>query len=125
MQTTYCFTQTTYPKLVNDSLIVITPSQLKATNLIFLEHKKLELESRELKAQIESYDNLLSLYLAKDSLRVKQINELSDFNKQSVETIKNQNLEIDKLTRKNLIYKGISIGGVTITASLLLILILK
>ena len=69
----WCSSQNIYPKLVNDSLIVITPKQLKSTTLIFLEHKKLKLEKVELIKQVDSYA-LLTANLAKaDSLRKLQL----------------------------------------------------
>ena len=65
----WCSSQNTYPKLINDSLVVITPQQLKATNLIFLEHKKFKLEIPELKKQLTSYESLINSYERTDSVR--------------------------------------------------------
>lgn len=38
---------------MQDSLIVITPQQLKLTNCIFLEHEKLKLELKEINKKLE------------------------------------------------------------------------
>ena len=62
-----------YPKLVDDSLVVITPQQLKASNLIFLEHKKLKLERFELNKQLTSYELLTANYAKTDSIRLQQL----------------------------------------------------
>ena len=97
------FSQTTWkPKLVDDSLIVITPSQLKQTNLIFLEHEKLKLTNHELENQIASYQSLYDNSLKVDSLQRSVI-----FNMQ--EDLQKQNIIIEKLrtTNKNLAIWGI------------------
>lgn len=121
----WSFSQTTYPKLTNDSLIVITPQQLKTTNLIFLEHKKLKLKVPELNRQITSYENLIHSYIKSDSLKNSQIQELNKYVEISEQIKKNQLKEIDKLKSKNQLYKGLSIGGTTISITLLIILLIK
>lgn len=117
--------QTTYPKLTSDSLIVITPQQLKATNLIFLEHKKLKLEIPELNKQIVSYESLINSYAKSDSLKNSQIDELTNYMEVSEQVRENQLREINKLKSKNQLYKGLSIGGVTVSVMLLITLLIK
>lgn len=117
--------QTTYPKLTSDSLIVITPQQLKATNLIFLEHKKLKLEVPELNKQIVSYESLINSYAKSDSLKNSQIDELTNYMEVSEQVRENQLREINKLKSKNQLYKGLSIGGVTVSVMLLITLLIK
>lgn len=119
----WSFSQTTYPKLTSDSLIVITPQQLKATNLIFLEHKKLKLEVPELNKQIISYESLINSYAKSDSLKNSQINELTNYMEVSEQVRENQLREINKLKSKNQLYKGLSIGGVSVI--LLITLLIK
>ena len=121
----WSFSQTTYPKLTSDSLIVITPQQLKATNLIFLEHKKLKLEVPELNKQIISYESLINSYAKSDSLKNSQIDELTNYMEVSEQVRENQLREINKLKSKNQLYKGLSIGGVTISVILLITLLIK
>lgn len=121
----WSFSQTTYPKLTSDSLIVITPQQLKATNLIFLEHKKLKLEVPELNKQIVSYESLINSYAKSDSLKNSQINELTNYMEVSEQVRENQLREINKLKSKNQLYKGLSIGGVTVSVMLLITLLIK
>lgn len=121
----WSFSQTTYPKLTSDSLIVITPQQLKATNLIFLEHKKLKLEVPELNKQIVSYESLINSYAKSDSLKNSQIDELTNYIEVSEQVRENQLREINKLKSKNQLYKGLSIGGVTVSVMLLITLLIK
>ena len=121
----WCSSQNTYPKLVNDSLVVITPQQLKATNLIFLEHKKFKLEIPELKKQIISYESLINSYERNDSVKNVQINRLMLHAQASEQVMQNQLREINKLESKKKLYKGLTVGGVTVSVVLLITLLLK
>ena len=121
----WCSSQNTYPKLTNDSLIVITPQQLKATNLIFLEHKKLKLEIPELNKQIASYESLIKSYEQTDSVRNAQVKRLMLHVEVSEQVMQNQLREINKLESKNKLYKGLTIGGVTVSVILIATLLLK
>ena len=120
-----CFSQNTYPLILNDSLIVISPTQLKQTNLIFLEHRKLSLENRELKIQNKNYGKLISNYQVSDSVKNEQIslltNNLGEYNN----IIEKQRVQIEKLQSSKKLYKGIAVGGVTISLGLLILLIVK
>lgn len=119
----WCSSQNTYPKLVNDSLVVITPQQLKATNLIFLEHKKFKLEIPELKKQLTSYESLINSYEHNDSVKNAQINRLMLHAQASEQVMQNQLREINKLESKKKLYKGLTVGGVSVV--LLITLLLK
>lgn len=121
----WCSSQNTYLKLVNDSLVVITPQQLKATNLIFLEHKKFKLEIPELKKQITSYESLINSYERNDSVKNAQINRLMLHAQASKQVMQNQLREINKLESKKKLYKGLTVGGVTVSVVLLITLLLK
>ena len=59
--------QTTYP-VIRDSIVLITPSQLKTTNLIFNEHSYLKKENSLLKDKISTLENINSNYEKLDSL---------------------------------------------------------
>ena len=112
----WCSSQNIYPKLVNDSLIVITPKQLKSTNLIFLEHKKLKLEKVELIKQVDSYA-LLTANLAKaDSLRKLQLERANMHSKLQDTAIQTQQEQLRKITKKNkrLTTLSTSLGVVTV-----------
>ena len=97
----WCSSQNIYPKIVNDSLIVITPQQLKTTNLIFLEHKKFKLEFPELNKQISSYEKIIKSYVKTDSIKDNQIDSLMYYAKESNQFIQNQNIQINKLKSNN------------------------
>ncbi len=122
---TWCSSQNTFPKLTNDSLIVITPQQLKATNLIFLEHKKLKLEVPELSMQINSYESLIKSYEQSDSIQNAKIERLLLHAENSEQVMQNQLREINKLESKNKIFKGLTIGGVTVSVALLIAMFVK
>ncbi len=120
-----CFSQSTYPLILNDSLIVISPTQLKQTNLIFLEHKKLSLENSELKIQNENYGKLIFNYQVSDSVKNEQISLLTNSLGEYNSIIEKQKVQIGKLQSSKKLYKGIAVGGVTISLGLLILLIVK
>lgn len=120
-----CFSQSTYPLILNDSLIVISPTQLKQTNLIFLEHKKLSLENSELKIQNENYGKLVFNYQVSDSVKNEQISLLTNSLGEYNSLIEEQRVQIGKLQSSKKLYKGIAVGGVTISLGLLILLIVK
>ena len=122
---TVCFSQTTYPSILNDSLIVITNKQLKQTNLLFLDRERLIKENSELKFQIDNYNSILDNYKYTDTIKSNQIDllktNLNDYNN----IINNQSIKIDKLNKSNKVLKGISIGGIVISISLIALLCLN
>lgn len=99
----------TYPKILGDSIVLITPEQLKETNLIFNEHNllknKIPLLERKIQVLTEINDNHSKI----DSLRVQEINQY----KANVDKLK-KSIKI-----KNTLITGISSGFVV---SLLLLL---
>lgn len=118
------FSQSTYPKLTQDSLVVITPSQLKATNLIFAEHRALKLEVSELNALSESY-KLLSKNLTKsNTIKTQQVEQLTFYAKEADQQITLQSKNINKLTKSNNRLKLLSFGGITFGVTSLLMLLM-
>lgn len=117
--------QNMYPKLVDDSLVVITPQQLKASNLIFLEHKKLKLERFELNKQLTSYELLTSNYAKTDSIRLQQLARAELQMQMYDEAISKQREQIAKMNKKNKRLTTLSIGGFAISVGLLLALLIK
>ena len=99
----------TYPKILGDSIVLITPEQLKETNIIFNEHNllktKVPLLERKIRVLTEINDNHSKI----DSLRVQEINQY----KANVDKLK-KSIKI-----KNTLITGISSGFVV---SLLLLL---
>lgn len=125
MLPTLSFSQNTYPKIVNDSLIVITPKQLKQTNFIFLEHKKLKLQIPELNSQIESLEKYIDTYMLSDSIKENKIQNLEAYAKSANNTIIEQSSIIKDLEVKKNLFRQLSIGGFTVSLAMLSILILK
>lgn len=117
--------QNMYPKLVDDSLVVITPQQLKASNLIFLEHKKLKLERFELNKQLTSYELLTANYAKTDSIRLQQLARAELQMQMYDEAISKQREQIAKMNKRNKRLTTLSIGGFAISVGLLLALLIK
>lgn len=102
-----------------DSIVCITPEQLKITNLIFAEHSKLKYENYLLYKQVDAY-RLDNQYL--DSINQLQLQKYNNI----VNSYENQIIDLNKsLEDSNRSIKIWKIGGITIGAGLLLWLILK
>lgn len=91
---TYSFSQTT-------STIIITPEQLKTTNLIFLEHEKYTKEVPLLNKKIETLEEINKSWLHTDSIR--RINE-----KQYNTIIKRDSIKITQLQSSHKKYKVVT-----------------
>ena len=91
---TYSFSQTT-------STIIITPEQLKTTNLIFLEHEKYTKEVPLLNKKIETLEEINKSWLHTDSIR--RINE-----KQYNAIIKKDSIKITQLQSSHKKYKVVT-----------------
>lgn len=72
---------------------MITAKQLKQTNIIFLEHKRLKERDSVMIKQIDEMDRLLAVYNSIDSINKQQ---LSSFKKQ----VEDQNKTIDDMSSK-------------------------
>lgn len=99
----------TYPKILGDSIVLITPEQLKETNLIFNEHNLLKAKVPLLERKIQVLTEINDNHSKIDSLRVQEINQY----KANVDKLK-KSIKI-----KNTLITGISSGFVV---SLLLLL---
>lgn len=121
----WSFSQTIYPKLLNDSLIVITAKQLKQTNKIFLEHSKLKETNFEMVNQISNYNKLLINYEKIDSLQKAKISACIT----AVDNLAIKNSEqatkIDKLMAKNKYWKKWTVGGFALSFALVLLILSK
>lgn len=111
------FTQTTYPKNLNDSLVVITAEQLKQANLIFIEHDYLTKENVLLKNKISLQDSLIYNYSQIDSIQKNNIIKLTD-------QVNFANSKINRLEKQFKIYKPVAYisSGALITTLLILLL---
>lgn len=122
LATTICFSQTTSTATSPDSIVSITSEQLRYTNLIFVEHEKLLTENILLTTQIGNYQNKLKLAEETDSLRLSQIDQYNKLNDAYTLQIQDLNKSISK---KNKTILGLKIGCVTVSAGILLLLLLK
>ena len=113
-----CFSQTTYPKIVNDSLIVVTPQQLKTTNLIFLEHNKLLKENELLNKKIETLNAINNIWQVSDSVKTANIRSCLI----NINNLQTQNTELSTKLKR---YKTVSFCGFGLSLGLLTYLLFK
>ena len=113
---------TTSNLIEQDSIVYVTTQDIKYTNLIFIEHKKLIKDNALLLNQIENYKDLTNTLTQIDSLRLRQIKEYSTLNENYQLQIESLNKDIKKKNKTLLCWK---IGGITISSGLLLFLLLK
>lgn len=119
---TICFSSNTSAAIRLGSTVSITSDQLKYTNLIFIEHKKLLEENKLLLQQVQNYKVKTNYLLTTDSLRVAQISNYKLINREHSIQIENLNKTIKKKDRAVTCWK---IGGITVSIGLILFLILK
>ena len=104
---------------------MITPAQLKKTNLIFLEHQKFSKEIPLLKTQISSLERLNENLKITDSIRVSQLDRCM----KQVQINNDALLHLDKSLRdaeeKNHRLRKWTIGGISVSVGLCIILLLK
>ena len=103
-------------------MIVITPQQLKHTNLIFLEHKKLKSEILELNKKLSLQKQINDKL--EESL-VVQTNTIENY--KSMESINKYMLyrKDQEIKKYKLSAKGWMIGGISVTVVGVLLLIAK
>ena len=97
------YSQDTYP-IIKDSLVIITPQQLKITNLIFNEHAALKEKVPLLNLQIEALEKANRNYAVQDSIRTEEINLYENSYKDAYKRNK-------KLNKKVKRYRYWSIAG--------------
>ena len=118
---TVCFSQNIYkyPKVINDSLVVITHNQLKATNLIFVEHAKLAMLYPIQERKIAVYKQLESEYKLNDSIKSKQIIEHQNTINENIKTINSLNSTISNKNKKIKRIRNWAIGSTIINIGLI------
>ena len=116
------FSRDTYPKTIGDSLIVITPLQLKKTNLIFLEHRKFKLENIELRLQNDKYKQLYLNSLAMDS-----INSLANSRLKAELIVRDEELQkqLKVVSKQKRVIKTLTISGIAVSVALLVFLLYR
>lgn len=97
--------QSTYPIIRTDSLVTITPEQLKITNLIFNEHKFLLEKVDILNNQVSNLEQINTLYEIQDSVRCKEIETYKQAYEDSFK-------KYNRLDKRYKTYKYISFGSV-------------
>ena len=106
----------------NDSVIEITPIQLKTTNLIFVEHEKLLKENSLLKIQLDNYTKDNQLLTQTDSIRTIQLKGYKNLDTQNKKQIEQLNKDLSRKKRELTVWK---IGGLGISVGLLLWLLVN
>ena len=119
---TICFSSNTSEAIRQGSTVSITSDQLKYTNLIFIEHKKLLEENKLLLQQVQNYKVKTNYLLTTDSLRVAQMSNYKLINREYSIQIDNLKKAIKKKDRTVTCWK---IGGITVSIGLVLFLLLK
>lgn len=99
-----------------DSLVIITPTQLKQTNLIFLDRDRLRGINKELQFQIDNYRELYRMSNQVDSIRKVQVDDLKVNIVQLNEQLTKQKKKTSKLT-----WLSGTLGLVSVTLLTLLI----
>ena len=126
LQMTVTFSQNiSYPRQINDSIIEITAKQLKQTNLIFIEHKSLKSENKELNFQIDKYKDLVNNYEQQDSINRIKVKELSNYSEFANKQLTIKDKEITRLKKVKNNYKIFTICGISVSALLGILLFCK
>lgn len=122
LTTITCFSQNILVNESNDTVVLITPQQLKETNLIFAEHQKLLVEKKLLLNQLNNYklDNDLLSY--SDSIKSLQVDNYKNLTNSYNIQIEELNQEVQEKNKSLLTWK---ISSITISVGLLVWLLLK
>ena len=115
------FSQNISTQIVVDSIPVST-NDIKYTNFLFVEHESLMLENKLLNHQLNHYEELTSDLDNIITLQKEEINNYQLINDSYIKEIGSLN---KKIKSKNKSILGWSIGGVTVSVGLLLLLLLK
>lgn len=104
------FSQTTYPKITKDSLVVITHKQLRQTNIIFEEHHNLKRENNLLYEEIVVMDSMINNLEMSSNYYNECIDNYKDSTVIKNKQISDLNKSIDRIKeRRNNVYSGGSI----------------
>lgn len=112
--------QTIYPKIVNDSLILLTSSQLKHTNLIFAEHQMLLKKVDLLESQTQQFKKLITNYEQSDSLHQEVVSTQKSY---YIKKLASVNKDLKKETKKRKSYQAGFYG--TLVAAILALILVK
>lgn len=110
--------------MTKDSLIIITPLQLKKTNLIFVEHARMLEEIPLLKETIFLKDSTINIMNQTQQLQLNQISSYKTHVGEQQKTVNELNNQLQKEIRKKNSYKNLAIGGCSVSAVFILLLLL-
>ena len=99
----------------NDSTVSITATELKYTNFIFIEHKRLLVDNSLLKVQVNNYSNLYNQQLNIDNIRKEELDNCYN----QINTLQN------RISNKDKTIKLFKIGTISVSACLLLVFLFK
>ena len=102
--------------------ISIGTEQLKETNLIFIEHRKLLEENALLYKQLDNFQKSYNILTQIDSTRIKEIAEYKEIVNDRNKQIESLNREINTQTKA---FRGWRIGSILVTGTLALWLLFK
>ena len=102
--------------------ISIGTEQLKETNLIFIEHRKLLEENALLYKQLDNFRKSYNILTQIDSTRIKEIAEYKEIVNDGNKQIESLNKEINA---KDKAFKGWRIGSILVTGTLALWVLFK
>ena len=97
------------------STVLITATELKYTNFIFIEHKRLLVDNSLLKVQVNNYSNLYNQQLNIDNIRKEELDNCYN----QINTLQNRISNQDKTI------KLFKIGTISVSACLLLVFLFK
>lgn len=124
--TTWSFSQTiSTPCIIKDSVVLISLPQLKQTNLIFLEHRKLKTTNELLNEQLKNFYVLNKEQERIDSLQKKQLITFSQVVQTQNVEIEDLKKTIDEQKRRSKVKNYIIGGALTVTILTVLISALK
>ena len=99
--------------MTQDSLIVMTPHQLKVTNILLTEREQYSKENVLLRSQNLDLFNLNKQYIISDSLKTKQINMLKQKVEEDKLTIQTLQSSLTKSNNKVRRLRNLTIGGIS------------
>lgn len=110
--------------MTKDSLIVITPLQLKKTNLIFVEHAQMKEEIPLLQEIILLQDSTIQVMDNTQNLQKNQISNYKVHVGEQQKTLSELNNSLQKEIKKKNIYKNFAIGGCSVSIMFILLFVL-
>lgn len=103
---------------------MLTPLQLKKTNLIFVEHDQLKQENLLLREVIFLKDSTINVLEKSENLRFNQLSDLQSTSEKQQLTIKQLESDLEKKTKAYRKARDWAIGGCTVSIGFILLFLL-